>query len=121
MLVNAANETDGAQRRQLLERELERYSELLTAQPEGPERIILFGSLATGEVHANSDIDLVIVEEADLPFLQRLRAMRRLLKPQVGTDLLVYTPNEFEALQQERSYVRDEIVKKGRVLYARAG
>jgi hypothetical protein len=42
-----------------------------------------------------------------------------LLKPQVDVDVLVYTPREFEQLSQERAFVRQEIVTKGRVVYER--
>jgi hypothetical protein len=53
---------------------------------------------------------LVIVEETELPFLQRSRQVRRLLRPKVGTDLLVYTPDEFEQMSRERLFFRDEIL-----------
>jgi len=106
------------ERKQLLEQELKRYLGLLTLHDQ-PDQVIVFGSLVTGEIHSDSDIDLVIVKETDLPFWQRLRAARRLLQPQVGTDLLVYTPNEFEQLRRERPFFRDEILKKGKVVYER--
>jgi len=107
-------------RKRALARELDRYVRLLTAQGD-PERIIVFGSMASGEIEPWSDIDLVIVQQTDLPFMKRLREVRRLLKPRVGTDILVYTPSEFEQLRRERPFVRDEILGKGVVLYERAG
>lgn len=109
-----------AERKQHLERELARYVRLLTEHG-SPERVIVFGSLATEQVQAWSDIDLVIVEHTDLPFWQRLRQTRRLLRPQVGTDILVYTPEEFEQLRRERSFFREEILAKGVVVYERGG
>ncbi len=105
-------------RKQMLEQELERYLGLLT-EHDPPDRVILFGSLVTGQVHPDSDIDLVIVKQTGLPFWQRLREARRLLQPRVGTDLLIYTPNEFEQLRRERPFFEDEILSKGRVLYER--
>jgi predicted nucleotidyltransferase len=109
-----------AKRKQLLERELARYVRLLTEHGD-PERVIVFGSLATGQVRDWSDIDLVVVEQTDLPFLQRLHRVRKLLRPQVGTDILVYTPEESEQLSQERFFFRDEILTKGIVVYERNG
>jgi len=44
-----------------------------------------------------------------------------LLKPQVGTDILYYTPQEFEEMQRERTFFREEIAGRGRVVYERAG
>jgi hypothetical protein len=62
----------------------------------------------------------VIVEQTELPFWQRLRRVRKLLKPRVGTDILVYTPEEFERLRRERAFFRNEILAKGVVVYERA-
>ena len=106
-------------RQQLLEQELARYVRLLTEHGD-PEQVIVFGSLATGQIHAWSDIDLVIVERTNLPFWQRLRQTRRLLQAQVGTDILVYTPEEFDQLRRERPFFREEILAKGKVVYERS-
>jgi len=107
-----------SERKQLLEQELRRYLRLLIEHGD-PEQIIVFGSLATGEVHAWSDIDLIIIERTDRPFWQRLREARRLLQPRVGTDLLIYTPEEFQQLCRERPFFQEEILAKGTVLYER--
>lgn len=77
-----------------LQQELERYLALLTHTNQ-PEKIILFGSLAQGQVNEWSDLDLVIVQQTALPFLERSKQILRLLRPQVGLDVLVYTPEEF--------------------------
>jgi len=108
-----------AERKQRLEKEVARYVRLLTEHGD-PERVIVFGSLATDQVHTWSDIDLVIVQRTDLPFFQRLRQMRRLLQPQVGTDILVYTPEEFEQLCGERAFFQKEILDRGVVVYERS-
>ena len=111
-------ETASAARQQLMEQEVARFVRILTEHG-NPERVIVFGSLASGQVHAWSDIDLVIVEKTDLPFWQRLRQTRRLLRPKVGTDILVYTPEEFEQLRRDRTFFREEILAKGMVVYER--
>jgi len=104
------------ERRALLERELNRWLPLLIAH-EQPYKIILFGSYCAGQVSEWSDLDLVIIKETNAPFLDRTRQVLELLKPQVGLDVLVYTPKEFEQLCQERAFVRQEIVAKGKVIY----
>lgn len=48
-----------AERKDLPERSLERIVAVLVKEY-GPEKIILFGSLASGYVHEGSDLDLVI-------------------------------------------------------------
>ena len=84
-----------------------------------PEKVILFGTLATGRINEWSDIDLVVVEQTELSFFQRLRRIRKLLQPRVGTDVMVYTPAEFNQLSAESPFFRDEIVAKGKVVYER--
>ena len=75
------------ERKRVLESELNRYLHLLVEHGD-PEQVIVFGSMASGEIGPWSDIDLVIVEQTSLPFLKRLRRVRKLLKPRVGTDIL---------------------------------
>ena len=105
-------------RRALLERELDRWLPLLIAHQQ-PDKIILFGSYCAGQVSVWSDLDMVIIKETKAPFLDRTRQVLELLKPQVGVDVLVYTPQEFDRLSQERVFVRQEIVGKGKVIYER--
>jgi predicted nucleotidyltransferase len=107
-------------RKQLLEAELARYLDVLRLD-EALDRVIVFGSLVSEELHAGSDIDLVVVTKTNLPFWKRLHDLRRRLQPRVATDLLVYTPDEFAGLCRERPFVRDEIAAKGRVIYERIG
>ncbi len=102
----------------LLHEELARFVRILAPRP-GIEKVILFGSLARDEASESSDIDLLIVERTALSFWRRLREVRRILQPCVATDLLVYTPEEFDVLCRERPFVRDEILAKGRILYER--
>jgi len=120
MTVSLQRREDHVQaRRVLLERELDRWLPLLVAH-ERPDKIILFGSYCAGQIGEWSDLDLVIIKETQAPFLDRTRQVLELLKPQVGVDVLVYTPKEFEQLSQERAFVRQEIVAKGKVLYERS-
>lgn len=112
----ADNRRYSPERKQLLDQELARYVRLLTSHST-PEKVILFGTLARGQVHEWSDIDLIVVEKTVLPFFQRLRKLRKLLRPKVGVDIMVYTPEEFAQLCADRPFFRDEIVAKGEVIY----
>ncbi len=109
-----------AERKKTLDSELARFIRILKEQAD-PEKVILFGTLAGGVVHEWSDIDLVVVEKTDLPFFERLRRIRKLFRPKVGMDVMVYTPEEFDRLCAERPFFRDEIVAKGEVVYERRG
>jgi predicted nucleotidyltransferase len=90
---------------------------LVLAKRHDIERVIVFGSVARGQAGARSDLDLVIVQRTSKRFLDRLDEMYRLLVPQVACDLLVYTPEEFERLREERSFVA-RIAREGRLIHA---
>ena len=68
------------QRRAALEAELARFLDFLRTHYV-PQRVILFGSLAEGRLHPDSDLDLVVGMPSSRPFLERFR-------PRVGMDLL---------------------------------
>jgi uncharacterized protein len=83
-----------------------------------PEKVILFGSMASGVVREWSDLDLAIIKETSLPFLQRLKEVALLCRAPVGVDYLVYTPEEFaEMVQRRNPFILEEVVRKGKVLY----
>src|SRR3989441_11338981 len=67
-----------------------------------PEKLILFGSAAQGELHEWSDLDLVVIKRTDKPLLERIEEVLRLVRPKVGLDVLVYTPEEMEGLVADR-------------------
>lgn len=103
-----------------LKKELNRYTNSLITNYK-PEKIILFGSFANNKnkIHKWSDIDLVIVKDTPLPFLDRIKEVLLILKPKVGIDLLIYTPEEFRKLSLERNFFKSEIISKGKVIYER--
>ena len=85
-----------------------------------PERIILFGSRATGTSDEESDFDLLVVKETDQRPLDRRIAVERLLADRaLALDLLVYTPAEVWKLYTLGSPLIQEVTEKGKVLYVR--
>jgi predicted nucleotidyltransferase len=104
-------------RQKYLERELSLIKEKII-RDYSPEKIILFGSLARGGTHEWSDLDLAIIKKTDLPFIERSVEILRIIRPRVGINLFVYTPEEFYQLQQQGNFfIRDEVEKKGKVIY----
>jgi predicted nucleotidyltransferase len=86
-----------------------------------PEKIILFGSYAYGEPDATSDIDLLILKETDKSFPKRWAEVCELTADIVGTipfSPLVLTPAELEERRAKGDQFFEEILTKGRVLYA---
>lgn len=99
-------------RREVLEGELERIVERLK-RDESVRLVLLFGSMARGEVGDESDIDLIVVKETDKRFLDRLDEFYD--EATVAMDVLVYTPEEFESMKHRR-FIK-EAIEKGVVLY----
>ena len=78
-----------------------------------------FGSaVRPGEIHDESDIDLCIVQTTDLRFYDRLAQWIDRIEPQIGLDLIVYTPGEFEELCRRNHFVSKHIEHKGKEIYA---
>lgn len=103
-----------------LERELKRIVEIIVREYR-PQRMILFGSLAQGNVHEWSDIDLAIVKDTQRRFIARIGDIFRLVHPQLSLNVVVYTPKEVKEMVKSGHYFwRDEIAGKGKVLYDRA-
>jgi predicted nucleotidyltransferase len=98
---------------------LEHIMHVLTTQYH-PEKVILFGSMAERTVGEWSDIDLVIIKDTPLPFLQRLKEAALLCHVWVSVDFLVYTPDEFaQMIAEDNPFIVKEILQKGKVLYER--
>ncbi len=81
------------------------------------QKIILFGSTATGRATDESDIDLLIIKATNLPYHERVTEVRRTLKTKWPLDLIVMTPEEFAKAQTERRLFIRQILKEGTVLY----
>lgn len=62
-----------------------------------PEKIILFGSLARGDTHEWSDIDIIVVKDTDASYGERVKALTPLIRGRlVGADIIVYSLQEYE-------------------------
>ena len=71
-----------------------------------PEKIILFGSYASGTAAEDSDIDIFVIKDSELPRPQRTMQLRRmLLGSQIPMDLIVYTPREVDKEKDEPSMI----------------
>lgn len=93
---------------QLIERACDRYE---------VEKIIVFGSSATGQVGPWSDLDVVIVARTALPMNRRWADLATIASDRVSMDLLLLTPEEYAHRVANRRFFREEIEDKGRVVY----
>ena len=81
-----------------------------------PQKIILFGSRASGQAGGESDWDIAVIKDTDDPYHDRVIAARRLLRTTVAVDLFVFTQEELNYYQAKNPLIH-EIVAKGKVIY----
>lgn len=83
-----------------------------------PQKIILFGSGATGRFTSDSDLDFfVIKKETSTDFLSRVRQIRQLVDTDLPCDFLVAKPEEVSSrLALGDPFIKD-IMTHGKVLY----
>lgn len=84
-----------------------------------PQSVILFGSYATGTATEDSDIDILVIKETDLPRHRRLiglgqKLSRVLVHPM---DILVYTPEEISSRSDFDQDFVTRVLKEGKVIY----
>ena len=101
-------------RKDMLVRELEGIQKLLPYI--GVENVILVGDMITADYTPESAIQLVVVQETDQPFGRRADFFSYHLDSAVAVDTWVYTPEEFDSLQETLPALY-EACQQGRVLY----
>ena len=82
------------------------------------EQVILFGSYARGDANENSDVDLLIVADSQLPRFKRTRELYKMIHPYLfGIDLLVYTPKEIVKGKESPLSFVSTVLQEGEILY----
>lgn len=85
-----------------------------------PQKIVLFGSHARGNARADSDLDLLIIEESDLPRYQRsARYLRALIGLYPEKDIIVWTPDEIREWGNVPNAFINTVLKEGKAIYER--
>ena len=85
-----------------------------------PQKIILFGSYAAGNPNNDSDLDLLIIKDTDLPRHKRsFDIQKSLIGSMIPMDILVYTSKEFELEKNEKNSFLYSAIKTSKILYER--
>ena len=86
-----------------------------------PLRIILFGSAARGEMHAHSDVDLLVIKEGLSPRRGETsgRIRGQLPAERRGVDILLISPEEVERSRDEVYQPVGQALAHGRIIYER--
>lgn len=86
-----------------------------------PDKIILFGSYANGTQKEDSDIDLLIIQDTDLPIQNRGYEIRMsLIGTMIPFDIVIYTKSEFEQEKNKSSSYLNSALKNSKLLYERS-
>ena len=86
-----------------------------------PERIILFGSYASGTPTTGSDVDLlVILPFKERPFWMSLKILNR-TNPSFPVDILARTSRDTRRRYRQGDPLVQDALDRGRVLYERRG
>ena len=84
----------------------------------GAVKVILFGSLARGQISLFSDIDLLALFDRARPARELTRWVYQNIQTGEGVDILAYNEQTFHQLC-ERPFFR-QVLKEGKVLYERS-
>lgn len=85
-----------------------------------PEKVILFGSFAYGKPDKGSDVDLLVIKNTEESKKKRLLGVEKMLLDRImPLDILVYTPKEIENRLSLGDFFIEDIVKKGKLVYAK--
>lgn len=80
--------------------------------------VFLFGSYSRNQAGENSDVDLLVIADSDLPRHKRSRQIHLMFKPYpFPMDILVYTPEEVKKESEFEISFISRALREGRKLY----
>jgi uncharacterized protein len=92
--------------------------ETLAKAAPNAEQILLFGSYARGDAHAQSDLDFLVIERTVENRAREMVRLRRALRPLgVAADVLVYSSEEVNRWGQQPGTALYWALREGRVVH----
>lgn len=85
-----------------------------------PERIVLFGSAARGEMTRHSDVDLLIVRDGVDALELMVQIYRRLRGVGVPVDAIVVSAEDVARYQDSHALIIKPALREGRTVYESA-
>ena len=82
-----------------------------------PEKIILFGSDARGDMNRHSDVDLLIIKEGAHRGSMAGRIYENMHGAGAAVDVVVVTPDDVERYKDSHALVIKPALREGRVVY----
>ncbi len=96
----------------------------IIVQEVDPEAVILFGSYARGDARPDSDVDLMVIEQAPFSAQRSRRAEYSRLSMALrefpfAKDILLYSRDEFDYWKDSPNHVVGRAQREGKVLHDR--
>ena len=85
-----------------------------------PDKIILFGSAARGEMGPHSDVDLLVIKDTEDARGLAAQIYRKLRGIRVAVDAVVVAPAHVERYQDSHALVIKPALREGTVVYEAA-
>ena len=82
-----------------------------------PEKIILFGSAARGDMGRDSDVDLLVVKGGENSWAVMGRIYESLYGVDAAVDAVVVSPEEVERYKDTHALIVKPALQEGRVVY----
>jgi len=83
-----------------------------------PEKIILFGSAAKGEMGPDSDLDLLVIKSCKNRRATARAIRRKLIGIGIAKDVIVATPQDIERYKDSIGLIYQPALTEGKVIYA---
>lgn len=107
------------ERRGEIARRIEEYCREIVREL-APHQVILFGSFATGDISEASDIDIIVVADFQVSFLDRIKLLLDLNYFGLPIEPIGYTAKEFDQMKQAGNPFIANVIDTGKILYQRA-
>ena len=83
-----------------------------------PEKVILFGSYATGSARAESDIDLLVIMREDVSGSRVAAEIIKRMKPTLPVEIVVRSSRQIKERLKLNDFFLKDIMTTGQELYA---
>ncbi len=82
-----------------------------------PQRVIVHGSFARGDVHEGSDLDLIIVKSTPERFIDRVAQVLAFSNGEMAVEPMVYTEQEIASMLSKGNSFLERALAEGVIVY----
>lgn len=106
------------ERRGEIAEQIEQYCQEIVSKLD-PQTVVLFGSFATEDVNEGSDIDIMVIADFRVGFLDRIKLLLDLNHFGLPIEPIGYTAEEFASMKEAGNPFLSQVLCTGKILYQR--